>query len=123
MVTTPTTTRMALSSPTRRRYAGYLGKVNVGFVGDEIVLARGLSDPSSEATTDPALEAYLAPYLAEIDAYNATVIGQTEVPIDALDAYTQETNGANLQADSAVLSWRTEGVTVDLHLSAPCPTG
>ena len=101
-----------------RRYAGYLGQVNVGFIGGEVVLREGFLIPTSEATPNAALEAYLAPYLAEIDAYNATVIGQTEVPIDALEAYTQETNGANLQADAAV--WELadkEGVTVDMHLS------
>jgi len=101
-----------------RRYAGYLGQVNVGFIGDEIVLREGFLIPTSEAAPDPALEAYLAPYLAEIDAYNATVIGNTLVPIDALEAYTQETNGANLHADSAVWELADKvGVAVDIHLS------
>ena len=36
-----------------RRYAGYLGKVNVGFIGGEIVLREGYLIPTSEATTDP----------------------------------------------------------------------
>jgi 2',3'-cyclic-nucleotide 2'-phosphodiesterase (5'-nucleotidase family) len=101
-----------------RRYAGYLGQVNVGFIGGEVVLREGFLIPTSEATPNAELEAYLAPFLAEIDAYNATEIGQTQVPIDALEAYTQETNGANLQADAAV--WELadkEGVTVDMHLS------
>jgi 2',3'-cyclic-nucleotide 2'-phosphodiesterase (5'-nucleotidase family) len=57
-----------------RRYAGYLGQVNVGFVGDEIVLREGFLIPTSEATVEPTLEAYLAPFEAEIDAYNDTVI-------------------------------------------------
>jgi 5'-nucleotidase len=101
-----------------RRYAGFLGKVNVGFIGDEIVLREGYLIPTSEATPDPALEAYLAPYIAEIDAYNATEIGETEVPIDSLEAYTEETNGANLQADSAVWELNDKsGVSVDIHLS------
>jgi len=100
-----------------RRYAGYLGQVNVGFIGDEIVLREGFLIPTSEATPDPALEAYLAPYITEIDAYNDTVIGQTEVPIDALDAYTQETNGANLQADAAIFELAAAGASVDIHLS------
>ena len=30
------------------------------------------------------------------------VNSETEVPIDALEAYTEETNGANLQADAAI---------------------
>jgi 5'-nucleotidase len=101
-----------------RRYAGYLGQVNVGFIGGEIVLREGFLIPTSEATPNADLEAYLAPYIAEIDAYNATEIGQTLVPIDGSEAYTQETNSANLQADSAI--WELadkEGVTADLHLS------
>jgi len=101
-----------------RRYAGYLGVVNVGFIGDEIVLRDGYLIPTSEATPDPALEAYLAPYVTEIDEYNATEIGLTEVPIDSLDGYTQETNGANLQADAAV--WELDdkaSFEVDIHLS------
>jgi 2',3'-cyclic-nucleotide 2'-phosphodiesterase (5'-nucleotidase family) len=73
--------------------------------------------PTREATVDADLLAYLAPYAAEIEAYNSTIIGQTRAPIDALDAYTEETNGANLQADSAVHELATAGITVDLHLS------
>jgi 2',3'-cyclic-nucleotide 2'-phosphodiesterase (5'-nucleotidase family) len=100
-----------------RRYAGYLGQVNVGFIDDQIVLREGFLIPTSEATPDPELGTYLAPYLAEIDAYNTTEIGQTLVPIDALEAYTQETNGANLQADSAVFELAQNGIPVDFHLS------
>ena len=101
-----------------RRYAGFLGKVNVGWIGDEMVLREGYLIPTSEAEVDTELADYLAPYVAEIDAYNDTVIGETEVPIDALTAYTEETNGANLQADSAVFELLTqEGVNVDAHLS------
>jgi len=100
------------------RYAGALGKVNVGWIGGDIVLREGYLIPTSEAMPDPTLEAYLAPYLAEIDAYNATVIGETEVPIDALDAYTEETNGANLQADAAIWELTDKvAVTPDIHLS------
>jgi 2',3'-cyclic-nucleotide 2'-phosphodiesterase (5'-nucleotidase family) len=101
-----------------RRYAGYLGKVNVGFIDGEMVLREGYLMPTSEAEVNPELQTYLDPYIAEIDAYNSTVIGETEVPIDGSQAYTQETNSANLQADSAV--WELadkEGVTADLHLS------
>ena len=45
------------------------------------------------------------------------MIGETLVPIDALEAYTQETNGANLQADSAIFELAANGMTPDLHLS------
>ncbi len=100
-----------------QRYAGYLGQINVGFIGDEMVLREGFLIPSSEAEVDLDLAAYLAPYESEIDAYNATKIGQTEVPIDALEAYTQETNGANLQADAAVWELADHGIDVDIHLS------
>ncbi|MEA3511328.1 MAG: 5'-nucleotidase C-terminal domain-containing protein, partial [Actinomycetota bacterium] len=100
-----------------RKYALYLGKVNVGFIGDEIVLREGYLIPAGEAEIDPAIEAYLAPYVAEIDAYNATEIGSTLVPIDALEAYTEETNGANLQADSAVFELASNAIEVDMHLS------
>jgi 5'-nucleotidase len=101
------------------KYAVYLGQVNVGWIGDEMVLREGFLIPAGEADPDPTLEAYLAPYITEIDTYNATKIGETEVPIDALQAYTQETNGANLQADAAVheLANAEEEITVDLHLS------
>jgi 2',3'-cyclic-nucleotide 2'-phosphodiesterase/3'-nucleotidase len=100
-----------------RRYAGYLGQVNVGFIGDEIVLREGFLIPTSEAEVNPELQTYLDPYIAEIDAYNATEIGQTEVPIDGSAAYTQETNSANLQADSAVYELAQHGSMVDMHLS------
>ncbi|HKZ30235.1 MAG TPA: 5'-nucleotidase C-terminal domain-containing protein [Acidimicrobiia bacterium] len=100
-----------------QRYASWLGQVNVGFIGSEVVLREGYLIPTSEATPDPALSAYLAPFLAEIDAYNATVIGETMVPIDALQAFTQETNGANLQADAAVFELTGNSISVDLHLS------
>ncbi len=100
-----------------QKYALWLGKVNVGFIGDEIVLREGYLIPAGEAEVNVEMATYLAPYVAEIDAYNATVIGDTEVPIDALKAYTEETNGANLQADSAVFELASNGIVVDMHLS------
>jgi 5'-nucleotidase / UDP-sugar diphosphatase len=101
-----------------QRYAQWLGKVNVGLIDGEVVLREGYLISTDEAAIDPSLNTFLAPYLAEINAYNATVIGSTTVPIDAVLAYTQETNGANLQADAAV--WELDdkaAVEVDLHLS------
>jgi 2',3'-cyclic-nucleotide 2'-phosphodiesterase (5'-nucleotidase family) len=100
-----------------RRYSGYLGKVNVGFIDGDIVLREGYLIPTSETTPDPELVTWLAPYQAEIDAYNATEIGQTLVPIDGSTAYTEETNSANLQADSAIFELAQAGAAVDLHLS------
>jgi 2',3'-cyclic-nucleotide 2'-phosphodiesterase (5'-nucleotidase family) len=57
------------------------------------------------------------PYATLLSAYNNTIIGQTTIPIDALSAFTQETNGANLQADAAVWKLEDEGIEVDFHLS------
>ena len=82
-----------------------------------MVLREGFLIPTSEATPDPELEAYLAPFLVELDVYNSTPIGQTEAPIDGSLALFQETNSANLQADSAVFQLAQDGIAVDMHLS------
>jgi 2',3'-cyclic-nucleotide 2'-phosphodiesterase (5'-nucleotidase family) len=100
------------------RYGLYLGKVNIGFIGGEVVLREGYLISSNEVDVDPEMVAYLQPFVDQLNAYTGTVIGQTTAPIDALQAYTQETSGANLQADSAVWElYDKEGVEVDLHLS------
>ncbi|MBK5108187.1 MAG: 5'-nucleotidase C-terminal domain-containing protein [Anaerolineales bacterium] len=52
-----------------------------------------------------------------MEAYTSTEIGQTTAPIDSLAAYTEETAGANLQADSAVYELSSNGIPVDFHLS------
>jgi 2',3'-cyclic-nucleotide 2'-phosphodiesterase (5'-nucleotidase family) len=100
-----------------QRYALYLGKVNVGFIDGDVVLREGYLMPAGELPVDPEMEAYLQPFVDELDAYVSTEIGQTTVPLDALDAYTEETNGANLQADSAVYELTDNGIGVDIHLS------
>jgi 2',3'-cyclic-nucleotide 2'-phosphodiesterase (5'-nucleotidase family) len=106
------------------RYNNTLGEVVLGMRPDgsggwEVASRAGryisiaLADPE-----DTALKDMLQPYVDLLAAYNNTEIGQTTVPIDALQAYTQETNGANLQADAAV--WELEehhGIPVDFHLS------
>ena len=99
------------------RYALNLGKVNVGFVDGEIVMREGFLLPAADAPVDDEMAAYLQPFEEELDAYTSTVIGQTTAPIDALDAYTEETSGANLQADSAVYELEANGIAVDIHLS------
>jgi len=99
------------------RYAMYLGKVNVGFIDGEVVLREGYLIPAGELPVDPEMMAYLQPFEEALDAYTSTVIGQTTAPIDALQAYTQETSGANLQADSAVYELSNNGIPVDFHLS------
>jgi 5'-nucleotidase len=97
--------------------ASNLGKVNVGFIDGQVVLREGYLIPAREAAPSPVMSAYLAPFVAEIGTYNATVIGSTYVPIDALQAYTQETNGANLQTDAAVWGLAKSGLNIDMHLS------
>jgi hypothetical protein len=57
------------------------------------------------------------PYQDLINVYNNTVIGSTTVPIDTNEAFTKETNGANLQADASVWKLESEGIPVDVHLS------
>ena len=99
------------------RYATNLGKVNVGFIGGEVVLREGYLIPAGEMAVDAEMTAYLQPFEDALDAYTSTVIGQTAAPIDALQAYTQETSGANLQADSAVFELTDNGIDVDFHLS------
>jgi 5'-nucleotidase/UDP-sugar diphosphatase len=104
------------------RYAMHLGKVNVGLVDDgaggyDVVMREGYLLPATDVSTDPDLVSYLAPFEAELDAYTSTEIGQTTAPIDALQAYTEETTGANLQTDAAVYELTTNAIPVDFHLS------
>ena len=99
------------------RYATNLGKVNVGFVDGEVVLREGYLLPAGELPVDGEMATYLQPFVDELDAYTSTEIGQTTEPIDALEAYTEETSGANLQADSAVYELEANGIAVDFHLS------
>jgi 2',3'-cyclic-nucleotide 2'-phosphodiesterase (5'-nucleotidase family) len=99
------------------RYAMNLGKVNVGWIGDEIVLREGYLLPVTEVPVDEDMEAYLVPFEETLDIYTSTEIGQTTAPIDALAAYTEETSGANLQADAAVYELTANGIDVDFHLS------
>jgi hypothetical protein len=66
---------------------------------------------------DTGIKALLQPYIDMFTTYNNTVIGQTTAPIDALLAYTQETNGANIQADAAIHELESNSIDVDFHLS------
>ncbi len=82
-----------------------------------MVLREGYLIPANELAVDSEMEDYLQPFIDELDAYTGTEIGQTTAPIDALQAYTQETSGANVQADAAVFELTTNGIPVDFHLS------
>ena len=110
------------------RYNNYLGEVILGLdpfdargsVDYEVVtrVGRALKVDAATVEEDPEVVGIVQPYADLLAAYNATELGQTEVPITALTAYTEETNGANLQADAAV--WELEvnnGIDVDFHLS------
>lgn len=106
------------------RYNNTLGEVSIGLrdLGSgnyEVVSQTGryLTVATSTAE-DPTVKALIDPYTALINTYNSTVIGQTTAPIDTLLAFTQETNGANLQADASVYELETvHGINVDFHLS------
>ncbi|MBC8253108.1 MAG: 5'-nucleotidase C-terminal domain-containing protein, partial [Ardenticatenia bacterium] len=105
-----------------RRYALYLGKVNVGLVSDgnggyDVVFREGYLLPAGDATLDAEMVTYLEPFEDELEAYTSTEIGQTTAPIDALEAYTEETTGANVQTDAAVWELTNNGIDVDFHLS------
>jgi 2',3'-cyclic-nucleotide 2'-phosphodiesterase (5'-nucleotidase family) len=72
---------------------------------------------TSSTPEDPAVKAIVDPYVTALNDYTNTVIGQTKVPIDALEAFTQETNAANLQADASVYELGLHGITPDVHIS------
>ncbi len=111
------------------RYNNTLGSVVVGMLPDDSGLqsasykvvsrAGRYESVSMDTPEDPEVKSLIQPYADLLAAYQATPLGETIIPIDSLQAYTQETNGANLQADAAV--WKLEdeltGVDVDFHLS------
>jgi 2',3'-cyclic-nucleotide 2'-phosphodiesterase (5'-nucleotidase family) len=109
------------------RYNTNLGEVVLGLLpngsgGYRVVSRAGRYIAVSTAATgatpeDPAIVELVQPYQNLINAYNNTVIGSTVVPIDTNNAFTQETNGANLQADASVWKLESEGIAVDFHLS------
>ena len=108
------------------RYNNYLGEVVIGVRskaggGYEVVSRAGqyIAVVNSPTATpeDSATKAIVDPYVAQLNTYNNKVVGQTTVPIDTLQAFTQETNGANLQADASVWELAQHGITPDFHLS------
>jgi 2',3'-cyclic-nucleotide 2'-phosphodiesterase/3'-nucleotidase/5'-nucleotidase len=105
------------------RYDNFLGLVSLGFLPDgyggyDLVTRAGTDIPVSSSTPeDPAIDALITPYTTRLNTYNNTVLGTTTQPLDALQAYTQETNAANLQADSAVWELAQHGIDVDFYLA------
>jgi len=105
------------------RYNNTLGELAIGLRakaggGYEVVSQTGRYLSVVMATAEDAeIKAIVDPYVAQLATYNNKVLGQTTVPIDTLQAFTQETNGANLQADASVAELASHGITVDFHLS------
>ncbi|MCX6033252.1 MAG: 5'-nucleotidase C-terminal domain-containing protein [Chloroflexi bacterium] len=105
------------------RYNNYLGEMVLGMLptaggGWQVVSRAGRYVPvTTTIPEDPAIKAIVDPYIAALTTYTQTVIGQTTAPIDALKAFTQETNGANLQADASVFELKQHGIVPDFHLS------
>jgi len=105
------------------RYNTYLGQVVLGFVpskgGYDLVTRAGRFIKVDAAATpeDPIIKAIVQPYADMLAAYNNRVLGCTTTPIDALQAFTEETNAANLQADSSVWELAQHDIDVDFHLS------
>jgi 2',3'-cyclic-nucleotide 2'-phosphodiesterase / 3'-nucleotidase / 5'-nucleotidase len=106
------------------RYNNTLGEIFLGLRakaggGYEVISRAGQYISVGTATVeDPAIKAIVDPYVAAFTTYNTQVIGQTTIPLDALQAFTQETNAANLQADASVYELETKnGIDVDFHLS------
>ena len=121
MVTSTTNVRGTLIAQAER-YAGYLGKVDVGFVakaggGYEMVLREGRLIPADVVAPDADIAALLAPYQADLNTYTNTVIGETTVALDTRTAFQEETAASNLQADASKWALEQAGVTVDFHLS------
>ncbi len=85
----------------------------VSRVGQYLSVIPGASGTPEDAAT----KAILDPYSAFLATYNSQVVGQTTAPIDTMLAFTQETNGANLQAEASVAELAAHGITVDFHLS------
>ncbi len=106
------------------RYNNTLGEVVLGLRakgggGYEVVSETGrFLSVTSGITEDAATKAIIDPYTTILNSYNNTVLGQTTTPIDALKAFTEETNAANLQADASVYELAKNGITdVDVHIS------
>jgi 2',3'-cyclic-nucleotide 2'-phosphodiesterase (5'-nucleotidase family) len=105
------------------RYNNTLGEVILGVRaktggGYEVVSRAGQYLSVTMSTLeDSEVKAIVDPYVAQLNSYNNQIVGQTILPIDTLKAFTEETNGANLQADAAVAELGKHGVSVDFHLS------
>lgn len=105
------------------RYNNTLGEVILGMrakVGggyDVVARAGQYLSVVNSTPEDAETAAIIKPFADVLNAYNNKTVGQTTVPLNSLQAFTQETNGANLQADASVYGLAKNGVAVDFHLS------
>jgi 2',3'-cyclic-nucleotide 2'-phosphodiesterase/3'-nucleotidase/5'-nucleotidase len=106
------------------RYNNTLGEVVIGVRakaggGYEVVSRAGQYISVTMSTPeDPATKAIVDPYVAQLNTYYNQTVGQTTAPIDTRTAFTEETNGANLQAEASVWELAQHGINdVDFHLS------
>jgi 2',3'-cyclic-nucleotide 2'-phosphodiesterase (5'-nucleotidase family) len=106
------------------RYNNTLGEVVLGLRGTprggyDVVSQTGRYLSVATGTPeDAAVKAIVDPFVAALADYNDNVVGNTTAPIDTTLAFTQETNGANLQADAAIYELESRhGIPVDFHLA------
>jgi 2',3'-cyclic-nucleotide 2'-phosphodiesterase/3'-nucleotidase len=107
------------------RYNYYLGEVVLGLRaksggGYEVVSETGRNVPVVVTSTveKASITTIINPYRTLFNTYNTTPVGITTAPIRATLAFTEETTGANLQADAAVYELATKNsIPVDFHLS------
>jgi 5'-nucleotidase len=105
-------------------YNYFLGEVVLGLLpkagGGYQVVSRAGRDIANTTSIpeDAATKAIVQPYDTFLATYKNRVVGQTTVPIDALNAFITETNAANLQADASL--WKLNSTlpfSVNFHLS------
>ena len=105
------------------RYNNTLGEVVIGVRakaggGYEVVSQAGQYLTVTMSTPeDPATKAIIDPFVTQLNTYYNQTVGKTTVPIDTTKAFTEETNGANLQAEASIWELNKHGITPDFHLS------
>ncbi len=99
------------------RYNNTLGEEVLGLRakaggGYEVVSETGrYLSVTMSVVEDPATKAIVDPYMDLSTPTTTRLLAQTTTPIDALQAFTAETNGANLQADASVYELTKNRIT------------
>ena len=109
------------------RYNTALGEIIFGVRpkaggGYEVVSRAGrvIELTTANYPEDTRVKAIVKPYDDFLTTYKNQIFGQTKTPIDTLLAFTQETNGANLQVDASLWKLNKElsnTLDIDFHLS------